>query len=105
MPSVGDAQPEEGFARLKLVQKAPTNKVLGLEGQVVTLQDLFVYDIQGEDANGRLVGRHRTTGIARPHFYEKARYFGEDQRLTEVLSSAEVHDEHGHPLGENLAQT
>lgn len=80
-------------------------EVLGLEGQVVTLQDLFVYDLQGEDANGRLVGRHRSTGIARPHFYEKARYFGEDKRLTEVLSSTEVHDEHGRPLGENSAQS
>lgn len=80
-------------------------EVLGLEGQVITLQDLFVHDIQGEDANGRIIGRHRTTGIARPHFYEKARYFGEEKRLTEILSSAEVHDEHGRPLGERFAQS
>jgi pilus assembly protein CpaF len=80
-------------------------EVIGLEGNVITLQDLFVYDLQGEDANGRLVGRHRATGIARPHFYEKARYFGEEKRLTEILSSAEVHDEFGRPLGERFAQS
>jgi pilus assembly protein CpaF len=80
-------------------------EVIGREGNVITLQDLFVYDLQGEDANGRLVGRHRATGIARPHFYEKARYFGEEKRLTEILSSAEVHDEFGRPLGERFAQS
>jgi pilus assembly protein CpaF len=80
-------------------------EVIGLEGEVVTLQDLFVYDIEGEDASGRIVGRHRTTGIARPHFWEKARYFNEEKRLTEILSSGEVYDEHGRPLGERLAQS
>jgi len=79
-------------------------EVMGLEGDVVTLQDLYVYDIFGEDANGRVAGRHRTTGIARPFFFEKARYFGEDKRLTETLAAGEVHDEHGRPLGEHFAQ-
>ncbi len=80
-------------------------EVIGLEGEVVTLQDLFVYDIHGEDASGRISGQHRATGIARPHFWEKARYFGEEKRLTEILSSGEVYDEHGRPLGERLAQS
>ena len=38
-------------------------EVLGLEGDVVITQDLFIYDITGEDAAGRVVGRHRSTGI------------------------------------------
>jgi len=80
-------------------------EVLGLEGEVVTLQDLYVYDVTGEDANGRVAGRHRTTGIARPYFYEKARYFGEDTRLTETLAAGEVHDEHGQAIGEKFAQS
>jgi pilus assembly protein CpaF len=78
-------------------------EVIGLEGEVVTLQDLYLYEIVGEDAAGRISGRHRTTGIARPHFWEKARYYGEDKRLTEILSSAEVRDEYGRPLGERIA--
>ena len=77
-------------------------EVIGMEGDVVTLQDLFLYEVQGEDANKRLVGRHRSTGIARPHFWEKARYFGEDKRLGEALAAAEVHDEQGRPLGERF---
>jgi pilus assembly protein CpaF len=77
-------------------------EVLGLEGDVVTLQDLFLYEIEGEDANGRLRGRHRTTGIVRPAFFERAKYYGEDRRLVEVLSSAEVKDETGNPLGERF---
>jgi pilus assembly protein CpaF len=80
-------------------------EVLGVEGDVITLQDLFVYDIQGEDANGRVTGHHRSTGIARPHFYEKARYFGEDKRLTEVLSAGEMRDDLGRPMGERFAQS
>jgi pilus assembly protein CpaF len=75
-------------------------EVIGMEGEVPTLQDIFVHDIVGEDDNGKLVGRHRSTGITRPKFYERAQYFGEHQRLTEVLANAEVTDEHGNPLGE-----
>ncbi len=37
-------------------------EVLGLEGEVVITQDLFVYEITGEDAAGRVEGRHRSTG-------------------------------------------
>ena len=77
----------------------------GLEGEVVTLQDLFIYDIFGEDSSGRVSGQHRTTGIARPHFWDKARYFNEDKRLSEILSAAEMRDEHGRPLGERVAQS
>jgi pilus assembly protein CpaF len=80
-------------------------EVIGLEGDVVTLQDLFIYDVFGEDSSGRISGRHRTTGIARPHFWDKARYFNEEKRLTEILAAGEVLDEHGRPLGERFAQS
>ena len=59
--------------------------------------------MEGEDANGRLIGRHRTTGIARPHFWDRARYFGEEKRLAEALSAGEVQDELGRTLGESFA--
>jgi len=70
-------------------------EVMGTEGEVITLQDLFVYDILGEDANGRIIGRHRSTGIARPAFWERARYFNEEKRLAAALDAAEVHDDNG----------
>ncbi len=78
-------------------------EVLGLEGDVITLQDLFVHEIQGEDANGRLIGRHRSTGIARPRFWDRAKYFNEEGRLAEALAAAEVSDNQGQPLGESHA--
>ena len=65
-------------------------EVVGLEGDVIITQDLFVYDVLGEDANGRLIGRHRSTGIGRPRFWERARYFGEEKRLAAALDAAEV---------------
>ena len=60
-----------------------------MEGDVITTQDLFVYDLLGEDAHGNLVGHHRSTGIGRPRFWERARYYGEEQRLAAALDAAE----------------
>ena len=65
-------------------------EVLGLEGDVIITQDLFVYDLIGEDANGMLIGRHRSTGIGRPRFWDRARYFGEEKRLAAALDAAEI---------------
>ncbi|WP_298359782.1 CpaF family protein [Rhodoblastus sp.] len=63
-------------------------EVMGLEGDVVITQDLFLYDILGEDAQGKLKGRHRSTGIGRPRFWERARYFGEEERLAAALDAS-----------------
>ena len=52
-------------------------EVVGMEGEVVTLQNLIVFEITGEDAQGKIIGRHRSTGIARPRFWERAEYYGE----------------------------
>jgi pilus assembly protein CpaF len=68
-------------------------EVIGMEGDVIITQDLFVFEIMGEDANGRVVGRHRSTGIARPHFWDRARYYGEERRLAEALERAELRNE------------
>jgi len=67
-------------------------EVMGMEGDVIITQDVFVYEIVGEDAKGNLIGRHRSTGIGRPKFWERARYYGEEQRLAAALDAAEVAD-------------
>jgi len=46
------------------------SEVQGMEGDVIILQDVFVYEQSGVDERGRLVGRLRPTGI-RPKFVEK----------------------------------
>ena len=76
-------------------------EVIGMEGEVITLQDLYVYDIMGQDVNGKLIGRHRSTGISQPRFYERAEYFNEGRRLMEALSAAEVPAETGLPRTES----
>ena len=68
-------------------------EVVGMEGDVIITQDLFVYEIVGEDANGKIIGRHRSTGIARPHFWDRARYYSEERRLAEALEKAESRNE------------
>jgi pilus assembly protein CpaF len=65
-------------------------EVVGLEGDVVITQDLFVYDIIGEESDGRLIGRHRSTGIGRPKFWDRARYYGEERRLAAALDASEA---------------
>lgn len=65
-------------------------EVLGMEGDVIITQDLMVYDILGEDANGKLIGRHRSTGVGRPRFWERARYYGEERALAAALDAAAV---------------
>lgn len=51
----------------KVVQ---VTEVQGMEGDVITLQDIFVFEQQGLDENGRIKGRLRPTGI-RPKFMDK----------------------------------
>jgi pilus assembly protein CpaF len=70
-------------------------EVVGMEGEVVTTQDLFVFDYLGEDQNGNMIGRHRSTGIGQPRFWDRAKYYGEQHRLAEALDSSEAND----PMG------
>ncbi|HOV02769.1 MAG TPA: ATPase, T2SS/T4P/T4SS family [Kaistiaceae bacterium] len=70
-------------------------EVLGMEGEVITTQDLFVYEMLGEDANGKIVGQHHSTGIGRPAFWERARYYGLEAELAAALDAAAME-----PLGD-----
>jgi pilus assembly protein CpaF len=63
-------------------------EILGMEGDVPITQDLFVYEIVGESESGKIIGQHRSTGIGRPRFWERARYYGEEKRLAAALDAA-----------------
>ena len=63
-------------------------EVLGTEGDTIITQDLFVYAIEGEDENGKLIGRHKSTGIARPGFWDRAKYYGLHGKLADALDRA-----------------
>lgn len=45
-------------------------EVQGMEGDVITLQDIFIFEATGKDQNGKIAGRFKPTGI-RPKFLEK----------------------------------
>ncbi len=45
-------------------------EVQGMEGEIITLQDIFVFEQNGCDETGKVIGRFKPTGI-RPKFLEK----------------------------------
>ncbi len=55
-------------------------EVVGMEGDIVTLQDLYTFEYEGEDEDGKIIGSHKPSGM-RPFFYDKARYYGEENDL------------------------
>jgi pilus assembly protein CpaF len=64
-------------------------EVLGMEGDVIITQDIFVYNITGEDEDGKLIGKHKSTGVGNPKMMERARYYGEQERLSQALDDSE----------------
>jgi pilus assembly protein CpaF len=65
-------------------------EVIGSEGDVIITQDLLTFQIDGEDETGRIKGKHVGTGIARPAFWDRARYFGLQHELADALDAAQV---------------
>ena len=63
------------------------SEVLGMEGETVVTQDLVRYKILGEDAKGKLIGKHVSTGIGQPAFYERARGYNMEVELQDALAS------------------
>jgi pilus assembly protein CpaF len=67
-------------------------EVMGLEGDVIVTQDVMRYEIDGEDKDGKLKGTHRGTGIGRPRFWERAKYFNMEGELARALDALEEGD-------------
>jgi pilus assembly protein CpaF len=55
------------------------SEVVGMEGDVITMQDLFLYERQGLTEDGKVRGRFRPTGV-RPSFADKLAARGVDLR-------------------------
>jgi pilus assembly protein CpaF len=60
----------DGSRRLTYV-----TELTGMEGDIVTMQDIFVFDKMGITESGKVMGRFRATGI-RPRFYERLQACG-----------------------------
>jgi pilus assembly protein CpaF len=50
-------------------------EITGMEGETITMQEIFLYERTGMDAQGQVLGRFRSTGI-RPRFAEKLKSCG-----------------------------
>jgi pilus assembly protein CpaF len=53
------------------------SEISGMEGDVISMQDVFVFDREGIDEDGKVLGRFRATGI-RPKFTEVLKSRGID---------------------------
>jgi pilus assembly protein CpaF len=59
-------------------------EVVGMEGDIITTQELFTFKFQGETSDGKLRGIFQSSGI-RPHFLPRAEYYGLDRPLLEII--------------------
>jgi pilus assembly protein CpaF len=59
-------------------------EIVGMEGEIITTQDLFTYQYEGEGEGGKLKGSFKSTGL-RPHFTPRAEYYGLDRALLEAM--------------------
>ena len=50
-------------------------EVVGMEGEVITMQDVFVFERHDVDDDGNVLGAFRATGV-RPKFTERLRAYG-----------------------------
>src|ERR1700691_3469043 len=50
-------------------------ELVGMEGEQVTMQDIFLFEKSGIAENGKVLGKFKATGV-RPRFYEKLRSSG-----------------------------
>lgn len=59
-------------------------EITGMEGEVVTMQDLYTCEVTGEAADGKLTVDFKNHGL-RPHCLPKAAYFGLEKQLMEAM--------------------
>jgi pilus assembly protein CpaF len=51
------------------------SEITGMEGDVITMQEIFVFEKLGVSAEGKVIGRFRATGV-RPKVCERLRAAG-----------------------------
>ncbi len=63
-------------------------EVVGLEGEVVTLNDVFIYEFETEGSEGEIRGRYRVSRM-RPSCLQRLSYFGVDRIWMAALEEAD----------------
>ena len=68
-------------------------EIVGMEGDTIILQDLFLYKFKGEDDGGQVSGQHVGTNILRPVMFDRARYYNLHEQLTSALDAAPTEED------------
>lgn len=63
------------------------SEITGMEGDVITMQDLFKLEFEGEDENGNLITNLKSSGM-RPKFWDSARQFGVENLVLDAMEEA-----------------
>ncbi len=51
------------------------SEITGMEGETITMQEIFQFERKGMDKDGKVIGRFRPTGV-RPRFAERLKQYG-----------------------------
>jgi pilus assembly protein CpaF len=51
------------------------SEITGMEGETITMQEVFIFDRRGVDKDGKVLGKFRPTGV-RPRFAERLEIYG-----------------------------
>ena len=51
------------------------SEITGMEGETITMQEIFLFERKGVDKDGKVIGRYRPTGV-RPRFAERLKQYG-----------------------------
>jgi pilus assembly protein CpaF len=51
------------------------SEITGMEGETITMQEIFHFERKGVDKDGKVIGRYRPTGV-RPRFAERLKQYG-----------------------------
>ena len=60
-------------------------EICGMEGDVISINDVFALELQGQDRDGRLFGKYHRSRVA-PSFAPRLVYFGLDQAWAEMMA-------------------
>lgn len=60
------------------------SEIAGMEGDIITMNDLFTFVVDGEESDGKLKGHFQWSGIL-PRFLKRVAYYGELERLSKAL--------------------
>ena len=64
-------------------------EICGMEGEVITLNTIFEFEVQGEGRDGRLFGAYKVSHVP-PAFLRRLAYFGLDRAWTAAMDDAKT---------------